>query len=87
MSSARDHLFSPGQRHGGTYQNHPWGSIYAINVAPSTPSKAFQGLPYGPVVNNLSFNVGEVGSIPGQGTKIPHAVGQLRPDTAKNKQT
>ena len=34
--------------------------------------------PGGPVVKNLPFNAGEVGSIPGRGTKIPH-VGQLSP--------
>ena len=30
------------------------------------------------VVKNQPSNIGDVGSIPGQGTKIPHAVGQLR---------
>ena len=29
------------------------------------------------VVKNLSSNAREMGSIPGLGTKIPHAVGQL----------
>ena len=33
--------------------------------------------PGGPVVKNPPSNAGEAGSIPGQGTKIPHAVGQL----------
>ena len=33
--------------------------------------------PSGPLVNNLPYNAGEVGSMPGQGTKIPHASGQL----------
>ena len=33
----------------------------------------------GPVVKNPPCNAGDVGSIPGQGTKIPHAMGQLRP--------
>ena len=33
--------------------------------------------PGGPVVKNLPTNAGEVGSIPGQGTKIPHAMEQL----------
>ena len=32
-----------------------------------------------PVVKNLPSNAGDVGSIPGQGTKIPHASGQLNP--------
>ena len=35
--------------------------------------------PGGPVVKNPPYNAGEAGSIPGQGTKIPHAVGQLSP--------
>ena len=30
----------------------------------------------GPMVKNLSFNAGDMGSIPGQKTKIPHATGQ-----------
>ena len=32
--------------------------------------------PGGPVVKNLPYNGGDTGSIPGQGTKIPHAAGQ-----------
>ena len=36
-------------------------------------------LPGGPVVKNPPSNAGDVGSIPGQGTKIPHATGQLSP--------
>ena len=31
----------------------------------------------GPVVKNPPSNAGDVGSIPGRGTKIPHAAGQL----------
>ena len=37
--------------------------------------------PGGPVVKNPPYNAGDTGSIPGQGTKIPHAAGQLRPPT------
>ena len=33
--------------------------------------------PGGPVVKNPPSNAGNVGSIPGWGTKIPHAAGQL----------
>ena len=40
------------------------------------------GFPGGPVVKNPPCNVGDVGLIPGQGTKIPHAVGQLSPHAA-----
>ena len=31
------------------------------------------------MVRNLPSNAGDAGSIPGQGTKIPHATGQLSP--------
>ena len=33
----------------------------------------------GPVVKNLPYNAGDTGLIPGQGTKNPHATGQLSP--------
>ena len=33
----------------------------------------------GPVVKNPSSNAGYAGLIPGPGTKIPHATGQLSP--------
>ena len=33
--------------------------------------------PGGPVVKNMPSNAGDTGSIPGQGTKIPHAMRQL----------
>ena len=38
-----------------------------------------EGLPGGPVVKNPPCNTGDVGSIPGQGTKILHAMEQLIP--------
>ena len=34
------------------------------------------------MVKNLPSNVGDAGSIPGRGTKISHATGQLSPHTA-----
>ena len=37
------------------------------------------GFPVAPVVKTLPSNAGHVGSIPGRGTKIPRALGQLRP--------
>ena len=40
-----------------------------------------RNFPGGLVVKNLPSNAGDVSSIPGQGTKIPHAVGQLSPCT------
>ena len=39
--------------------------------------------PAGPVVKNPPSNAGHVGSIPGQGTKIPHATGQLSPQATR----
>ena len=33
------------------------------------------------MVKNPPANAGDVGLIPGQGTKIPPAMGQLRPNT------
>ena len=35
--------------------------------------------PGGPVVKNPPYNAGDAGSLPGRGTKIPHAMGQLSP--------
>ena len=37
--------------------------------------------PGSPVVKNLPSNAGDVGLIPGEGTKVPHAMGQLSPCT------
>ena len=36
----------------------------------------------GPGVKNLPSKAGDVGSIPGRGTKIKHAMGQLSPHAA-----
>ena len=38
-----------------------------------------QDFPGGPVVKNPPYDAGDAGLIPGQGTKIPHAAGQLNP--------
>ena len=37
--------------------------------------------PGGPVVKNPPYKAGDLGPIPRQGTKIPHAAGQLSPHT------
>ena len=37
------------------------------------------GFPGSPVVKNLPSSARDAGSIPGWGTKIPHAAGQLSP--------
>ena len=39
------------------------------------------GFSGGPMVKNPPSNAGDTGSIPGPGTKIPHATGQLSPCT------
>ena len=39
---------------------------------------AARDFPGGPVVKNPPTNAEDTGSIPGQGTKIPHALEQLR---------
>ena len=39
--------------------------------------EAVQDFPGGPVLRNSPFNAGDAGSIPGWGTKIPHAEGKL----------
>ena len=38
----------------------------------------YENFPGGPVVKNLPANAGDMGSILGWETKIPHAMGQLR---------
>ena len=43
--------------------------------------------PGGPVVKNPSSSGGDAGSIPGRGTKIPHAVGQLSLHAATTEPT
>ena len=40
-------------------------------------SRFFGDFPAGPVVKNVPYNPGDMGSTPGQGTKIPHVLGQL----------
>ena len=43
-----------------------------------SPKETLLGdFPGGPVVKNPPASVRDEGSIPGQGTKIPHAMGQL----------
>ena len=49
--------------------------------------RAMRDFPGGPVVKNTPSNAGDVGSIPGWGTKIPHAAGQLSPRTAMKDPT
>ena len=51
--------------------------IHQIDIKNSKP----RDLLGGPVAKNLPCNAGDVGSIPGPGTKIPHAREQLSPTT------
>ena len=50
---------------------HIYNAILFIDI------KKNRDFPGGPVVKNPPSNAGDTGSISGQGTKIPHAVGQL----------
>ena len=43
--------------------------------------------PGGPVIKNPPSNAGDAGSIPGRGTKIPHATGQLSLHAATTEPT
>ena len=55
---------------------------YASFMKPSTflhLKNSIRNFPGGPVVKNPPSNAGDTGSIPGQGTEIPHAMGQLSP--------
>ena len=51
--------------------------LYWSTTQHSSVKSPTEGLPWGPVVENPSSNAGDVGWIPGQGTKIPHAMVQL----------
>lgn len=50
------------------------------NVAFKNPF--LKDFPSGPVVMNMPYNAGDTSLIPGKGTKIPHAAGQLSPSSA-----
>ena len=43
--------------------------------------------PGGPVLKNPPSNAGATGSIPGRGTKISHAVGQISPHATTTELT
>ena len=51
--------------------SHIWNAL--------SQKRKYWHFPAGPVVKNPPSNAGDVGSIPSQGTKISHAVGQLSP--------
>ena len=50
-----------------------------ISFSYQTRKSGCRDFPGGPVVKNLPCNAGNVGSIPGWGTKIPHYLVQLSP--------
>ena len=54
------------------YSRWPQGSLHKLR-------KVSWDFPGGPMVKNLPCNTEDTGSLPGQGTKIPHAAGQLSP--------
>ena len=59
-------------------------SITKLSLLDPSPSNALsfhqsRDLPGGPVVKNPPANAGDTGSIPGPGTKIPHALGHRSP--------
>ena len=54
-----------------------WGEGSFRQKKRAKKNAAEEDFPGGPVVKNLSSNAGDVGLIPGWGTKIPHALGQL----------
>ena len=61
----------------GAWQAAVYGVAKSRTRLSDFTSLLHQGSPLGgPVVKNLLSNAGDVGLIPGQGIKIPHAVGQ-----------
>ena len=61
---------------------NPWSNQHYIQSQHKNPLlKIFQfrDFPGGLVVKNPPSNAGDAGLIPGWGTKIPHAAGQLSP--------
>ena len=62
-----------------------WGGVSGKAPTDEHVAKFFkmtilEAFPGGPVVKNLPANAGNVDLLPDQGTKIPHASGQLSPE-------
>ena len=53
--------------------------LYIIGPQRNAIKTTMREFPCGPVVKNPPSNAGDVGSIPGWGTKIPHAGGATKP--------
>ena len=71
---------------GTTSLNHKLSELdNSLEFIPSTPliitNKIIKGLPWLSVVKSLPCNAEDEGSVPGRGTKIPHATEQLTPHT------
>ena len=60
--------------------SRPTASKEIESVLKNLSTKKSPGdFPGGPVVKNSPSNAGDVGLIPGRGTKSPHATGKLNP--------
>ena len=77
-------IMIPVQLHCGWEKPAPRGTrCLCIN---RTPGNKWD-FPGGPVVKNLPCKTGDAGSIPGQGTDVPHATEQLSPHTSAEEST
>ena len=64
-------------------KTHASSLLVTLNIKTKTTSTITSG----PVVKNQPSNAGDSGSIPGRGTKIPHAEGQLSLSAATTEPT
>ena len=66
-----------------SFLNSPIVSSYIYLNSVETDKLEWQerGIPWWSSGKNLPSSAGDMGSIPGRGTKISHAVGQLSPHT------
>ena len=67
---------------GGACKALKWGCCRAAGY--TSPKHLY--IPGGPMVKNLPSNAGDMDSIPGLGTEIPYATGQLSLCTAMREQ-
>ena len=69
----------------GERKNYRFSTLRNMGAKPI--KKLTRDFPCGPVVKNLPTNAGDMGSIPGWGTKISHAMGQLSPCASTSEPT
>ena len=62
-------------------------NAYHIILMGKSRNKKYRDFPSGPVVKTLSFDAGDMGSIPGQGTKISQAMQHDNTHTHTHTQT